>query len=39
MVKSWPSSKGYVPLPSYVAAVAAKQIASMTYNGTSLGLN
>ena len=31
--------QGYVPLPGYVAAIAAKQIASMTYNGTSLGLN
>ena len=31
--------QGYVPLPSYVTAMAAKQIASMTYNGQPLGLN
>jgi len=31
--------QGYVPLPSYVSALAASQIASLTYNGQSLGLN
>jgi phosphate transport system substrate-binding protein len=31
--------QGYVKLPSYVASIAAKQIASMTFNGQSLGLN
>jgi phosphate transport system substrate-binding protein len=31
--------QGYVPLPSYVAAVAQQQIASMTYNKVSLGLS
>jgi phosphate transport system substrate-binding protein len=31
--------QGYVPLPSYVVAVAEKQIASMTYNKVSLGLS
>jgi phosphate transport system substrate-binding protein len=32
-------SNGYVPLPSYVTALAASQIASMTYNKAPLGLN
>ena len=31
--------QGYVALPSYVQALAESQIASMTYNGASLGLN
>jgi phosphate transport system substrate-binding protein len=31
--------QGYVPLPSYVTAVAEHQISLMTYNGTSLGLS
>jgi phosphate transport system substrate-binding protein len=31
--------QGYVPLPSYVSAVAEHQISLMTYNGTSLGLS
>jgi phosphate transport system substrate-binding protein len=31
--------QGYVPLPSYVTAVAAHQISLMTYNNQSLGLN
>ena len=31
--------QGYVPLPAYVSALAQKQIASMTYNGASLGLS
>jgi phosphate transport system substrate-binding protein len=31
--------QGYVPLPSYVVAVAQQQIASMKYNGASLGLS
>ena len=30
--------QGYVPLPSYVVAVAEQQIASMKYNGQPLGL-
>jgi len=32
-------SNGYVPLPSYVIALAEQQIASMTYNKASLGLS
>jgi phosphate transport system substrate-binding protein len=31
--------QGYVPLPSYVSALAEHQVASMTYAGTSLGLS
>lgn len=31
--------QGYVPLPSYVTAVAKQQIGLMTYNGQPLGLN
>ncbi|MGH9019589.1 MAG: substrate-binding domain-containing protein [Acidimicrobiales bacterium] len=31
--------QGYVPLPSYVVAVAQAQVSAMTYNGTSLGLS
>ena len=31
--------QGYVPLPSYVVAVAESQIASMTYNKVSLSLS
>ena len=31
--------QGYVPLPSYVTALAEKQVGLMTYNGASLGLN
>lgn len=31
--------QGYVPLPSYVVAVAQQQIASMTFAGASLGLS
>jgi len=30
--------QGYVPLPSYVVAVAEQQIASMKYNAQPLGL-
>ena len=30
--------QGYVPLPSYVTSLAQAQIATMTYNGASLGL-
>jgi phosphate transport system substrate-binding protein len=32
------AQNGYVPLPSYVTALAQKQIASMSFGGTSLGL-
>jgi phosphate transport system substrate-binding protein len=32
-------ANGYVPLPSYVTALAERQIASMTYNKASLGLS
>ena len=32
-------ANGYVPLPSYVSALASAQIASMTYNKAPLGLN
>jgi phosphate transport system substrate-binding protein len=32
------AQNGYVPLPSYVTALAQKQIALMTYNGAPLGL-
>jgi len=31
--------QGYVPLPSYVSALAEHQVSLMTYNGTSLGLS
>ena len=31
--------QGYVPLPSYVVAVAKQQVQSMTFNHQSLGLN
>ncbi|MGA2969987.1 MAG: substrate-binding domain-containing protein [Acidimicrobiales bacterium] len=31
--------QGYVPLPSYVSALAESQIASMKYNGVALGLS
>jgi ABC-type phosphate transport system substrate-binding protein len=31
--------QGYVPLPSYVAALAEHQVSLMTYNGQSLGLS
>lgn len=31
-------NNGYVPLPSYVTALASKIVASMTYNKVSLGL-
>jgi phosphate transport system substrate-binding protein len=31
--------QGYVPLPSYVSALAESQVASMKYNGQSLGLS
>jgi hypothetical protein len=32
-------ANGYVPIPSYVTALAEAQIASMTYNKVSLGLS
>ena len=32
-------ANGYVPLPSYVTALAEQQLASMTYNKASLGLS
>jgi hypothetical protein len=32
-------ANGYVPLPSYVTALAEQQISSMTYNKASLGLS
>jgi phosphate transport system substrate-binding protein len=31
--------QGYVPLPSYVTALAEHQVSLMTYNGASLGLS
>ena len=31
--------QGYVPLPSYVTTLAEQQVASLTYNNQSLGLN
>ncbi len=31
--------QGYVPLPSYVTALAQQQVATMTYNGQPLGLS
>ncbi len=32
-------ANGYVPIPSYVTALAERQIALMTYNSTPLGLS